>query len=243
MILKVQNLIWKSFSKIGVTDNGVVTDAQMMNDAFIDLNIMLDELAADTLFCMGSVMVDFPLTAGKASYTIGTGGDFNTSMPLKITDAFIRDSADVDYPLNIISESEWADIQTKSIIQSVPGALWYSLGAPQQASFLGTINLVPIPAEAYTLYFGEQNAITEFAGLTSTVTFLPVYYAFLMWNLAARLLPDYPTANELQVKLILLQADETMKRLEMLNAQEIVSPMTSPGRRPGYWDINSGHYV
>lgn len=243
MIFKVQNLIWKAFSKLGVTDNGVVTDSQMMNDAFVDLNIMLDEYAADSIFCMGSVMASFALTAGKASYTIGTGGDFNTPMPLKITDAFIRDAADVDYSLNIISESEWADIPTKAIDESMPGTLWYSLGAPQQATPLGTIRLAPIPSEADTLWIGEQNVITEFVNLTATITFLPIYYAFLLWNLAKRLIPDYPTATELQVQMILKMADETMKRLETLNAQEIVSPMTSPGRRPGYWDINSGQYT
>ena len=97
MILKVSDILNRVFSKLQVATRGINTDATEMSNALTELNIMLDELSASTLMCMGSIMQSFTLTGGKSSYTIGpSGADLTGVRPMDITDAFVRDPANAD---------------------------------------------------------------------------------------------------------------------------------------------------
>ena len=66
------------------------------------LNAMLESWSLDSLMCFQEIQENFALTSGIGTYTIGAGGAFNTTRPIKIVSVFIRDTANVDYPLEVI---------------------------------------------------------------------------------------------------------------------------------------------
>lgn len=243
MILKVQDLLNAVFRKLQVATKGVNTDASEMANALQDLNIMLDEWSADTLMCMGSIMVSFPLTGGKYTYTIGSGGDFNGIRPNRITDAFVRDASGTDYPLKIVALNQYNDEASKSIDLGTPFELYYDTGTPQQASARGTIYLYPAPDTAYTLFIGEQQPLTEFASLTDIVTFLPVYYSALMWNLTERLYPEYPVMDDKSFATVQKMARSSQRALETLNFKKVVvDDLEMPTTGGSRFNILTGQY-
>lgn len=243
MILQVQDLLNAVFRKLQVATKGVNTDPTEMSNALIDLNIFLDEMSADTLMCMGSIMVNFPLTGGQVAYTIGPGGNFNGVRPNRITDAFVRDSSGSDYPLSIVALNEYNDNANKSIELSTPSQLYYDTGTPQQATAVGTISLWPAPDAAYTIFLGEQQPLTEFAALTDTVTFLPVYYSFLLWNLTERLYPEYPLMDDKSFATVLKMARNSQRAIETLNFKKVVcDDLGIPATGGSRFNILTGQY-
>jgi hypothetical protein len=243
MILQVEDLLNAVFRKLQVATKGVNTDITEMNNALQDLNIMLDEFSADTLMCMGSIMVSFPLIGGQAAYTIGAGGNFNGVRPNRITDVFVRDSSGSDYPLDIVALNQYNDNANKSIDLSTPSQLYYDTGAPQQVTPMGIINIWPAPDTSYTLFIGEQQSLSEFSALTDIVTFLPVYYSLLMWNLTERLYPEYPLMGDKEFATVLKMARSSQRAVETLNFKKVVSDdLEIPTTGGSRFNILTGQY-
>jgi hypothetical protein len=105
------------------------------------------------------------------------------------------------------------------------------------------VNLYPAPdpSTPYTLYAGEQKALTEFVNLTDTVTFQPAYFEALEYNLALRLWPQYhdsgkPVENDLKVL-----SNEAVRTIETMNARRVTAAIEVPGKRSGY-NVYTGEY-
>jgi hypothetical protein len=58
------------------------------------LNAMLESWSLDRRMCYSVTQESFALTASTGTYTIGSGGAFNTARPTKILNAFVRDSCE-----------------------------------------------------------------------------------------------------------------------------------------------------
>src|ERR1035437_5549262 len=107
MQLTVQDIILAQLRLIGVIDPGDTPDADMINDAVQANNIMLDSWSAQRLMIRALIQESFPLTANVGQYTIGIGQTWNTSKPLAIPEAFIRDTQSIDTPLDIYTEDQY----------------------------------------------------------------------------------------------------------------------------------------
>ena len=73
----------------GVSGVGQAPRAEDNNDVLTTLNMMLDEWATKRWLVYHLVDVSVPVT-GAISYTIGAGGDFNTTRPDQVQAAFFR---------------------------------------------------------------------------------------------------------------------------------------------------------
>jgi hypothetical protein len=155
------------------------------------LNSMIDSWAGRALLTSAQIQESFPIVAGTGSYTIGVGGVFNTSKPFEIVSAFIRDTNNLDYNVDVVPRNTYASYDDKSIASNAgtPMSLFYDPGQTQQAVQTGTIYLYPIPdsSSSYTLFIISEKAFTEFASLSSVITFPPVYLKALLYNLAAEI--------------------------------------------------------
>src|ERR1700761_935531 len=98
----------------GITFKSEALDNDEAQDGLIQLNDLLDSWSNDDLITFALTLESFPLTTA-ASYTIGIGGNFNTSRPIDIKTAVVRYST-IDYPLTIISPEQYQlEIPIKSI--------------------------------------------------------------------------------------------------------------------------------
>jgi hypothetical protein len=231
------DIIKKSLQKIGVLAEGEEATAPQANDALDALNNMLDSWAARSLLTTAQIRESFTLTADKRTYTIGSGGDFDTSKPFEIASAFVRDSNNIDYGIDVVGREVYDSYTSKALTTYTtrPTNLFYDPGATQQATQLGTIYIYPTPdgTTTYTLFLESEKPFTQFTDLTSTITFPPSYKRAMIYNLAIEIAPDYGRPITPSVSSL---AHESMRIIENVNARnnKFVAAMDFPGRQRNY---------
>lgn len=185
----VLDIITDAMKLNGTLFKGEAPSSDEAADALRTLNDMVASWSNDGLITYTRNRVYFYCTAGVSSYTIGTGGSFNTPRPFQIVTAYIRIAA-IDYPIEIISDDVYErDIPYKSLRTNFPTYLNYDNGYP-----LGTIRLFPAPATAAELHMMLEQPLSSFASLTDTVDLPPGWNKALKYNLAIELSPQYGTS-------------------------------------------------
>jgi hypothetical protein len=179
------SLITKAMQKVGVLVKSESPSADESADGLDALNDMLSSWSNDSLLVYARVTESFTLAAGTSSYTIGSGATFNTTRPINIVQAHVRQTgSNIDYPISPVSDEIYQGVALKTL-QSIPFMLNYTNGFPT-----GTINLYPTPNEAFTLYLTSEKELTQF-DLSTTVSLPPGWKRALIYNLAIELAPEY----------------------------------------------------
>lgn len=184
------DLIKSAFRKIGATTFNEAPDSNEAQDALSTLNQMIESWSSDSLTIYERTRESFSLT-GASSYTVGSGGDFDTVPFTRIVSIYAR-QGDLDYSLSGLSDSHYDGVSLKAI-SGAPEWYNYSNGFP-----LGTLRLYPIPDGSYTLYVTSEKPITSFTSLAQTITLPPGWERALIYNLAIDLAPEYgqPVSGE-----------------------------------------------
>lgn len=187
-------IIKSAMRKVGAltkTENPSADEAQ---DGLEMLNDLLSSLSNDSMVIYARYSEDFTLSGGTGSYTIGTGGAFNTARPVKIISAFIR-SGDVDYPLDILSDEQYYSIAVKST-SGIPCGLNFSNDYP-----LGVIKLYPVPDANYQLFILSEKQLSQFT-INQTVDLPAGWNRMLIYNLALEMFSEYGQTATQEVKMI-----------------------------------------
>ena len=205
----VQTIIDAAFRKNAIN---LPSDAQRDNGLRL-LNDMLDSWAIEGIVIPYTTTESFTLVAGTGTYTIGSGGAFNTARPIKIIDAYIRDSGSVDYPVNVhMNLWEYNAINDKNT-SIRPSSLYYDTQYP-----LGIIYFDSLPSDAETFYLVSDKSLTAFSAVTDEITNLPGFYnEALIFNLAVRISTEEDTKILDYVAAIAVNSKTT---LENLNAKD-----------------------
>lgn len=178
-----RTIVKKSLQKIGALIKNEEPSADEANDGLDALNAMIASWSNDSLNIYARAWETFPLTS-SASYTIGVGGNFNTSRPTNIVDSYVR-SGTIDYPITIVDDEAYNSISFKSL-QGIPQFLNYDNAYP-----LGNIRLYPVPSASYSLFLLTEKALTEFATLDTELSMPPGTERALIYNLGIELAPEY----------------------------------------------------
>lgn len=192
----VAELISLALLDSGVIGQGQTASAEDTNNAFRRLNMMLSQWQRKRWLVYH--LIDVSLTStGAQSYTIGTGGNFNTPRPDRLEAAFFRQIAgsgvqQIDYPLDLIqSREDYNNIALKTM-GTWPSAIFYDSAYP-----LGNIYVWPVPAASlYAIHLTLKQPLTQFATLVETINLPPEYEAALHYNLCTRLRPAYQLAPD-----------------------------------------------
>jgi hypothetical protein len=204
-------IIAASFDKIGIA---TPTSAQNTS-ALTSLNNMISLMGADFMPPY-ITRYSHALTIADAEYTIGSGGNFDTTRPLKIETAFLRDSSSYDHYLKIISSKDYNRLYNKSLT-AAPEYLYY-----QPEYSLGKIILDSAPEQAYDLHLDMWVNFTEFAALDTAFSLPNEYKAFLVYNLAISLAEDWDRNVS---KTLYAMAQESKNIVERLNASVRQTPI------------------
>ena len=174
----------------GVNGVGQTPGAEDNNDVLDTLNMMLDEWTKKRFLVYHLTDVSVTVTSAQ-SYTIGSGGDFNTTRPDQIASAFYRDLSNpampVDYVLKDIgSREDYNKIAVKTV-GTWPMWYWYDAAFP-----LGIIYPWPV-ASGLTgeLHLSLKQVLSHFPDLTTDIALPPAYINALRWNGAVRVRPMY----------------------------------------------------
>lgn len=200
-------VVTAALRKIGVSDPGETLSAAKMNGGLEGLNDMLAQWSSEGMLIYATTQENFALTSAQ-SYTIGTGGNFNTVVPIEIVSAFTRVSG-IDYPCEIKNVEEYNDISNKSDSGSYPDFIAYRNTKP-----LGRIYIYRVSAG--TLYLENRKLLQNFATSSTVYTLPDEAILAIKTNLAVILAPEYGKSVE---KNLYEQAERTKSVLKSLYVQ------------------------
>ncbi len=155
------------------------------------LNILAKELALEGLPLWCVVDLAVPLVAGQASYNLSQISGVN--LPLRILDAYIRDSTGNDTTLIIVSRYDW-DTLGQKFQPGVPNQCWYD---PQLGA--GSLTLYDVPADAtQTVHVVIQRQIQDFNLSTDNPDFPQEAFRLLKWCLADEIALEYQATPDVR---------------------------------------------
>lgn len=178
----VLEIITDSLQDAGIISSNETPNATDSQKGLRLLNRMLDADSTESLMIYNQVPLVFPLT-NRQTYTIGPGGDFNTTRPVNVISIYMRDTNGNDLPCQMLNQQEYADILSKPVTSSIALAAWYNAGMP-----LSEIWLYPVPSSTtYSIVLWVWDVLTSFTSLANSVILPPGYEEYIETNLAVRL--------------------------------------------------------
>lgn len=156
-------------------------------------NSMLESMSLERLLVPAIVEEGFALTANNGTYTIGTGGTFNTQRPAKILRAFIRDTSNSDTDVAVVGFDVFASIINKNVTGSYPQWLYYDQA--YDANGLATIKVYPQPKTGLTLYIESQKQLQTFSNLSTALQLPPGYQRMLESNFSIEVAPGFASIS------------------------------------------------
>jgi hypothetical protein len=203
--------------------------AEAASDALFTLNAVLANLSGRTSVQFAPVLESFTLTPGQAAYTMGTGGNFNTTRPISILSAYIRNET-TDTPLAITNTGFFDTSAGVKSTSGIPDRLVVSGGNP-----LFSLTLYPVPSSAYSIFIRSEKPLSSVT-LDAEVSFPPGWEMFLVYELARHLGPDYGLPLD---PLLERRAAEMMESV-MISAIKSRGPVDAPLVEGGVFDIVTG---
>lgn len=212
----VADLIALALTDAGIVGLGQTASAEDTNNAFKRLNWMVSQWARKRWLVYHLIDV-VKTSTGATSYTVGTGGDFNTTRPDRLESAFARQvlpsvSQQIDYPMEIIQSREDYNLIALKTLGTWPSMVFYDSDYP-----LGNVYFWPVPASGqFDLHITVKQPLAQFAALTDTINFPPEYEGAIYHNLIVRLRSAYQLPlDPVQVGL----AKDSLNVLRESNAQ------------------------
>ncbi|TPE53074.1 hypothetical protein [Amaricoccus solimangrovi] len=256
MATSVKSIIDQSLRKLGIVGIGEQASADEHAEALSALRMMLDTWSLEALLVPFTVTERFDLTAGQAFYSMGTGGDWDTSRPTRVEQ--IRMLSDDDRTRFIPQLSANALRDQPTVEEGCPTA-W--VGSQDSLFYLVELNAYPLepavlvtsrkPFDAAALdnfdrAYSETAAPEKLSpsgftmtGIQTSIDFPPGYLAAIVYNLAVHLAPEY--AGLVLDPIIAAQAERAKALIKINNTQprDLVLDPVLTGRRRGY-DIRTG---
>lgn len=205
------------------------------------VNSMLDSWSNESLTCYAILEQTGTILPGISSYTIGPGGDFDMTRPLKILDgpgrAYLLDENGDKYPIDVVTQDQWNLITQPNTNSDLPSTLFYDPQFP-----LGIINIYPEPYQSFPLFWDSYLQLAEFSSLSTLLSFPPGYRKAIQDNLAIELAPYFPSA---QITPALVKAAKqskaNVKRTNIRPTVAVYDPEIVAKAR-GTWDIFTNSY-
>ena len=193
--------------------------ASELQDGLESLNRMLDSWSADELTLYQVIREEFPLVSGENPYSIGYGGHFNTSRPMKIVDAYLilnNGSIPVSYPMQVLNYQDYNAIRLKTLSTNFPNYLYYQPSFPMGEVYIYPIFAPNDPSTQGPAYINltSWKPFDIILDPTAKMSFPPGYWEAIVFNLAVRIAEEYQfSVRETTVQI----AVNALKRIKRLN--------------------------
>lgn len=178
----------RALGALGAGETPIVEDYTNCSQA---LNIMIKSWAKKGLPLWVTQEIEIPMVSGVGDYILGptaTGsGSIVMAKPIRVLDAFIRDSNNLDTSLSQISRQEYLN-QGNKLIQGKPNQFYYD---PQQPNGLFRVLQVP-DSSTDTIHAQIQRQFYDMTSGTDNFDFPQEWFQALKWGLCAELLTEYP---------------------------------------------------
>lgn len=222
-----------ALQKLGIYAPGEAIAASDIQRTFTVLNDMLDQWQNEYVFVFSLTGTTLTLQVTAASYTIGPIGSVTniaTGRPNKIQMGPGAASVTVGsttYPVTVVSQLEWASIQTIDPGSGIPDTLFYD---PQYPA--GVLNVSPTPDRAGALTFYQLAAFTSFPNLNTAFAFSQGTADALKCNLAVAAKPYFTGAQIDQAVAVKAEMSKEFLRTTGVTSRAMLKRSPSPVGKP-----------
>jgi len=186
-VTTVRDIIADAYTEIGYLALGDPLPAEEAAFGLRTLNRLFQKWNTEELMIYTLNRQIFNFVAGKQSYTLGIGGDFNTPRPVQIQMASVLNNSNpvlpVEIPIKILTDWEWRSISVKAVTTTFPTSVWIQGNMP-----LNTLDFWPVPQDAtYQAVLYTWGKTENFADINQTIQFPNGYEEFILTALAIAL--------------------------------------------------------
>lgn len=225
MNLQVQDIIKDAMGLIGATEMDETPSASELLNGMRIANIMLGRWSSKISMVRAPQVLAVQLQPGISSYTVGlSGADITADKPIDIISGYVRDSSNIDDPIEVLTLSVYESLDDKLINQADVSCVAYDPGNTQQANQIGTLYVYPVPASSDTLILKVTSTLAQFSSLTDDVMVEPMYYEALIYNLAVRLFRRFHTTGEIPSDIVAI-ANNSARDLQSVNSSRVQAQM------------------
>lgn len=180
----VRDILTDSMIEIGALDPAEAISSSQAVWALRHLNGMLESWQNDDLLIYTVDRSLFSTVANQQSYTIGVGGDWVTTEPIRPgqIDMVSAMVGTVEIPISVLNDEQWRDVTLKDTLSSFPLMMWNNGNYP-----LNTLYFWPKPTGVYSIVLYMWGQVASFADVNATVSLPKGYRDALVFNLAKRL--------------------------------------------------------
>ena len=189
------DIIEPAMRKIHVLGRGQSLQNDDAQNALDALNALFDSWSIEGGIVYVETIETFNLT-NSASYTIGSGGDFDTQRPYEIKAAYVSTSSNTDHPLVAYDEVQYSNLSDKDTL-GYPQVYYFNNDFP-----LATIRLYPVPNDVTTITITSRKPLTRFTSLTDDLALPEGFERMAIYNLAVEQAPEYEKEASMAVKQI-----------------------------------------
>jgi hypothetical protein len=205
-------------------------------DGKLILDSMIDSWNASRMMIHQISRSLYSLVVSTATYTLGTGGDFNATRPARIEQAGLvlaGTSPAKEEKLDIYDHGEWAGVTLKTQ-EGKPTVLYNDHASP-----LATLSFWKVPDEAHQVALYTWAPLSTFADLTTTIQLPPGYQDAIRYTLALKLAIEWGLPRKADVA---EEARQAMAKVQSQNITQMDMDLDlDPALRP-MWHGQGGIY-
>lgn len=191
------DLITRALKRLGVLQP---TEAPSSEDAEASLEILnelIDAWKLQRLMIASITRTTWTIAANDGSYTLGTGGQINTTRPSVANDVTVKfidttTNPDTEHKLTVLTDDAYEAIPQKAATAIWPVAAWLNATFGASDTGLSTLELWPVPTSSDlqgVLY--APTPLGELATLTTDFYAPPGYRQLYTTNLLLKLAPVF----------------------------------------------------
>lgn len=226
----MRSLVTSALRLLNVVQENETPSAADMDIALSAFNGMLDSWSAERLNIFTVNPTYFNLVPNQQSYTLGTGGDWNTPRPMQILSAqvslnstftpassigdfFIFEKYEtsqntLDIPLEMLNDAQYAAINVKMTPSTFPTKIYDNGDFP-----LRKVYVWPVPTEVHPIILWLWAPLSNKSNLDMPLNLPQGYERALKFNLAVELSAEFGKTLPEQIYTIANEAKAVIKRL------------------------------
>lgn len=234
-----RDLVSAALRLIGAVASGETPAAAEATDGLSALNLMIDSWSNESLLIPNKVREVFALTPSQQTYTMGTGGNFATSRPLRIEEALIQFSSVtplLELPMKILNQEQYSGVLIKTLTSTFPLYLFPDYAAP-----LVNLNFWPVPNTANSVVLYSWKPLADLTTLDTATSLPPGYERALKYNLAVEIAPEYGKIIPDAVAAIAVESKAAIKRMNASPRYLRVDQALRP--QSGTWNWMTGDTI
>lgn len=201
-------MITRSMRLAGIIGKGESLDTDEADDGLVALNSMLDSWSIERLFAYYMVQETLNVVANQATYTMGVGGDLNTTRPTRIEDDAYITFASIDYHIKVINVDAYASIPAKTVQSNIPLWLYVSYQNP-----LVKLTFYPVQNTSGVVTLWSWKQLQQFTTLTDVLALPPGNERAITYSLAEEFGPEFGVQIDPRVSAIAMKARGNLKRI------------------------------